>query len=79
VIGVGSEVTWSRKSVTELDRPRYDRQIRAFGVAGQNILKSLRVGIVGLGGTGSIVLQELAHLGVTDFLLLDPDVVEESN
>jgi len=79
VIGVGPEVTWSRKSAAEFDRARYDRQIRAFGAAGQNVLKSLRVGIVGLGGTGSIVLQELAHLGVTDFLLFDPDVVEESN
>jgi molybdopterin/thiamine biosynthesis adenylyltransferase/proteasome lid subunit RPN8/RPN11 len=79
VIGVGPEVTWGRKSATEFDRARYDRQIRAFGAAGQSILKSLRVGIVGLGGTGSVVLQELAHLGVTDFLLIDPDVVEESN
>jgi molybdopterin/thiamine biosynthesis adenylyltransferase len=79
VISVGAEVTWSRKSATELDHSRYDRQIRAFGASGQNVLKSLRVGIVGLGGTGSIVLQELAHLGVTDFLLLDPDVVEDSN
>jgi molybdopterin/thiamine biosynthesis adenylyltransferase len=79
VIGVGPEVTWSAKSATEFNRARYDRQIRAFGAAGQNVLKSLRVGIVGLGGTGSVVLQELAHLGVTDFLLLDPDVVEETN
>jgi len=59
VIGVGSEVTWSTKSVTEFDRARYDRQIRAFGATGQSVLKSLRVGIVGLGGTGSVVLQEL--------------------
>jgi molybdopterin/thiamine biosynthesis adenylyltransferase/proteasome lid subunit RPN8/RPN11 len=79
VIGVGPEVTWSTKSATEFDRARYDRQIRAFGAAGQGVLKLLRIGIVGLGGTGSIVLQELAHLGVTDFLLLDPDVVEETN
>jgi len=79
VIGVGPEVTWSIKSTSESNRARYDRQIRAFGAAGQSILKSLRVGIVGLGGTGSVVLQELAHLGVADFLLLDPDVVEETN
>jgi molybdopterin/thiamine biosynthesis adenylyltransferase/proteasome lid subunit RPN8/RPN11 len=79
VVSVGPEVSWSRNSATEIDRSRYDRQIRAFGASGQNVLKSLRVGIVGLGGTGSVVLQELAHLGVADFLLLDPDVVEESN
>ena len=32
-----------------------------------------------MGGTGSIVLQALAHLGVQNFLLLDPDSVEETN
>jgi molybdopterin-synthase adenylyltransferase len=79
VIAVGPEVTWSTKSEHEFSNARYDRQIRAFGATGQSVLKSLRVGIVGLGGTGSIVLQELAHLGVADFLLLDPDVLEESN
>jgi molybdopterin/thiamine biosynthesis adenylyltransferase len=58
---------------------RYDRQIRAFGTSGQQALKSLRVGIVGLGGTGSVVLQELVYLGVRDFVLLDPDTVEKTN
>ena len=58
---------------------RYDRQVRAFGVAGQQVLRSIRVGIVGLGGTGSFVLQALMHLGVQDFILIDPDTVEETN
>jgi hypothetical protein len=39
----------------------------------------MRVGIVGLGGTGPIVLEQLAHLGVRRFLLMDPDVVEPTN
>ena len=78
VVSVGPEVILSKKS-PEFDSTRYDRQVRAFGIAGQSVLKSLRVGIVGLGGTGSVVLQELAHLGVSDFLLIDPDVVEETN
>ncbi|HLN27330.1 MAG TPA: ThiF family adenylyltransferase [Gemmataceae bacterium] len=57
----------------------FDRQVRAFGVEGQAKLQGLRVGIVGLGGTGTIVAQQLAHLGVRSFLLIDPDKVEESN
>ena len=79
VIGVGPEVSWNAKRTDEADEAKYDRQIRAFGVEGQKILKSLRVGIVGLGGTGSVVLQELAHLGINDFLLIDPDIVENTN
>lgn len=58
---------------------RFDRQVRAFGNEAQRGLARLRVGIVGLGGTGSVVAQQLAYLGVRDFVLLDPDVIEETN
>jgi molybdopterin/thiamine biosynthesis adenylyltransferase len=37
------------------------------------------VGIVGLGGIGSIVALELAHLGVKQFILVDDDAVETTN
>ena len=57
----------------------HDRQVRAFGVDGQLRLALLRVGIVGVGGTGSVVAQQLAHLGVTDFVLVDRDHVELTN
>lgn len=57
----------------------FDRQVRAFGGDGQRELGRLCVAIVGLGGTGSIVAQQLAHLGVRNFILVDPDVVEETN
>lgn len=57
----------------------FDRQVRAFGAVGQRRLSELRVAIVGLGGTGSIMATQLAHLGVKDFLLIDPDIVETTN
>lgn len=57
----------------------FDRQVRAFGEQGQERIKRLKVGIVGLGGTGSLVAQQLAHLGIEQFLLIDPDTVEETN
>lgn len=58
---------------------RFDRQVLALGVETQTQLASVRVGIVGLGGTGSIAAQQLAHLGVVDYVLVDHDVVAESN
>jgi molybdopterin/thiamine biosynthesis adenylyltransferase/proteasome lid subunit RPN8/RPN11 len=79
VVGVGENVIWGEKDVPGETAERYDRQVRAFGQSGQQALKSVRVGIVGLGGTGSVVLQELVYLGVKDFVLLDPDTVEETN
>jgi len=32
-----------------------------------------------LGGGGSHIVQQLAHLGVGNFVLVDPDHVEETN
>lgn len=58
---------------------RYDRQVRAFGAEGQGVLQNLVVGIVGLGGTGSVLAQQLAHLGVGALILIDPDLVEDTN
>lgn len=63
----------------ELEDKRHDRQIRAFGAAGQSVLRRLRLGVVGAGGTGSVTVQQLAHLGVADFTIVDPDRVEATN
>jgi molybdopterin/thiamine biosynthesis adenylyltransferase len=57
----------------------FDRQVRAFGEAGQRALGELHIAVVGLGGTGSIVTQQLAHLGVRSFTLVDADTLEETN
>lgn len=57
----------------------YERQIRMFGKAGQAALANCRIGIVGLGGIGSMVAEYLARLGVGHFCLVDNDYVEESN
>jgi molybdopterin-synthase adenylyltransferase len=37
------------------------------------------IGIAGLGGGGSHIVQQLAHIGFQRFILYDDDVVEESN
>jgi ThiF family len=57
----------------------YDRQVRMFGKAGQELLARSRVGIVGLGGIGSLVAEYLARLGVGEFCLVDNDRVETTN
>lgn len=57
----------------------HQRQILAVGEEAQIRIQQMKVGIVGLGGIGSQVFQQLAHLGVRYFVLIDPDVVEESN
>ena len=78
---IGPDVAISRDDASDPDnnRERYDRQVRAFGVKGQAALRRLTIAIVGLGGTGSLAAQQLVHLGVGSFVLIDPDVVEQSN
>ena len=58
---------------------RHDRQIRAFGANGQQRLETIAVAIVGLGGTVSLVAQQLSYLGIRTFQLFDPDIVDTSN
>ena len=57
----------------------YHRQSRLFGDAGQELLQRTRVGIVGLGGAGSVLAELLGRLGVGEFVLADPDRAEETN
>jgi molybdopterin/thiamine biosynthesis adenylyltransferase len=58
---------------------QFDRQVRAFGGDVQRVLARLHVAIVGCGGTGSAVAEQLARLGVGQLLLIDHDVLSESN
>src|SRR3989442_2474424 len=44
--------------------PFFERQVLAFGAESQALLQQLHVGVVGVGGTGSAVVEQLARLGV---------------
>src|ERR1019366_462501 len=57
----------------------FDRNVRAFGGPVQTALGQLTVGIVGCGGTGSAVAEQLVRLGVRRFILVDPDKLSASN
>lgn len=57
----------------------FDRNVRAFGGGVQEALGQLCVGVVGCGGTGSSVAEQLVRLGVRNFRLFDPDRLSASN
>lgn len=59
--------------------PIFDRHVRAFGPAVQQTLSDLRIGIVGCGGIGSAVAEQLVRLGVRHLMLIDPDTLTDSN
>jgi molybdopterin/thiamine biosynthesis adenylyltransferase len=58
---------------------RYDRQARLFGDRGQNLLKQQKVGIIGLGGAGSLINEYLARLGVGHLVAIDPERIDPTN
>jgi molybdopterin/thiamine biosynthesis adenylyltransferase len=59
--------------------PRYSRNEALFGRDGQFKIATSRVAIIGLGGLGSHVAQQLAYLGVRNVVLVDPDIVTRSS
>jgi molybdopterin-synthase adenylyltransferase len=59
-------------------RERYKRQ-SFLGPDSEKVFADCTACLVGLGGGGSHLAQQLAHLGLGNFRLIDPDSVEESN
>lgn len=57
----------------------FDRQTRIFGPAGQTLLRDARVGVLGAGGGGMLLVEYLARLGVGELIVVDPDRVSETN
>jgi molybdopterin/thiamine biosynthesis adenylyltransferase len=58
---------------------RYQRNRKAISVSDQKTLFRSRVAVIGCGGLGGYVIEELARLGVGSIVVIDPDVFEEHN
>ena len=66
---------------SEKENSRYSRQIllKEISKEGQEILENKKVAIVGVGALGTVAAELLARAGVGSLILIDRDVVEESN
>lgn len=58
---------------------RYLRNIGSISVAEQHVLLKSKVAVIGCGGLGGCVLEQLARLGVGQIMAWDFDVFEEHN
>jgi molybdopterin/thiamine biosynthesis adenylyltransferase len=58
---------------------RYQRNRQMISVAQQLQLLRSKVAVIGCGGLGGYVIEELARLGVGRIIAIDPDVFEEHN
>jgi molybdopterin-synthase adenylyltransferase len=61
------------------DEEMDDRQIRALGTLGNARLRQMSVAVVGAGGTGSPMAEQLARMGVQRLTLIDPDVIDTAS
>lgn len=57
----------------------FDRNVKAFGPDIQKLLRRLHIGVVGAGGTGSAVTEQLVRLGVGTISVFDGDGLEDTN
>ncbi len=60
-------------------RGSYHSRQSFLGAGLPDLLAAVRVGVVGVSGGGSHVVQQLAHVGFQRFALFDDDVIEEGN
>ncbi len=57
---------------------RYSRQ-NFLGESSASIFGRAVVGVVGLGGAGSHIVQQLAHIGIKHFVIADSQEIEDTN
>jgi len=78
-MAVGDEIAiWTHGGSTEQALFTL-RHAQAFGKGTTQRMRELAIAVVGCSGTGSVVVEQLARLGVGRLVLIDPDVVEEKN
>jgi molybdopterin-synthase adenylyltransferase len=58
---------------------RFTRQEALFGLAGQERIERTSIALVGLGGNGTQVAQNLVHLGTRKFILVEPGDLKNSS
>lgn len=80
VVGINHERLYPvQKRSAYIPAEAYNRQSLLFGARGQEILQGCKVGIIGMGGVGSLVSEWLARLGVGKIVAIDYDRADVSN
>lgn len=76
----GSELFfWRYQPSDETENPSFEANKQLFGSGTTALLRDLRIGVVGCSGTGSVVIELLARLGVGALMLVDHDRIERRN
>lgn len=60
-------------------RARYERNIPSLTEEESQLLRTKKVAVIGCGGLGGYIIEQLARLGIGTIRIVDGDVFEESN
>ncbi len=79
VYSVGDAIRmWNRSKIQ--NESEYGKKLaQTFGTGTLDVLRALRVGVIGCSGTGSVIIELLARNCVGELVIVDPDIVEEKN
>lgn len=78
VVGYPMNFSFLKNQNFEFDKDRFDRQ-SFLGEGSQFQFSNVRIGIVGVGGGGSHIVQQLAHLGIHNYNIFEFDETDKSN
>ena len=59
--------------------PRYERNIPSLTMEESELLRTKTVAVIGCGGLGGYIIEQLARLGIGMIRIVDGDVFEETN
>ncbi len=77
---IGENIRIWKRGKTNRIMPNYGIRIsQTFGKGTFNLLRKIRIGVVGCSGTGSIVAELMARNCIGHLVIVDPDCVEEKN
>lgn len=79
VVGTPLSVWWPENFPNRGSSARNFSRQSFLGPESNKILSRVKIGIVGLGGGGSHIVQQLAHIGIARYVICDPDKIENSN
>jgi molybdopterin/thiamine biosynthesis adenylyltransferase len=60
-------------------KEQFARQAMLLGAAGQHLVGAMKFAVIGLGGTGSLASLALVHHGARRLVLVDDEILAESN
>lgn len=80
IIVAGEDIRVFTTQIKPLDVPEYiEKSAQVYGAATTNIMRRLKIGVVGCSGTGSPLIELLLRYHVGELVLIDFDSIEEGN